>query len=58
MNREDYWVEKIKGDWWCVYHESMEKPLACFPKKKQAVVFVEKEIRKHGSDPKLARNPP
>lgn len=48
MNREDYWVEEVKGDWWCVYHESMEKPLACFPKKKQAVAFMEKEVKKHG----------
>jgi hypothetical protein len=45
--RQDYWVEKIKGDWWCVYHESMEKPLACFLKKKQAIKFMEKEIAKH-----------
>ena len=48
MDKEDYWVEKAKGDWWCVYHISMEeKPIVCFPKKKQAVAFIEKQIEKH-----------
>ena len=47
MNRDDFWIDRIKGDWWCVYHVSMEKPIACFPKKKQATIFMEKEIKKH-----------
>jgi hypothetical protein len=46
MGKIDYWVE-LKGDWWCVCHESMEKPLACFLKKKQAVAFMEKEIERN-----------
>ena len=47
MSTNDYWVDKIRGDYWCVYHTSMEKPIICFPKKKKATAFMEKEIRKH-----------
>ena len=46
MSRDDYWVELVKEEWWCVYHESMEKPITCFDKKKKAVAFMEKEIAK------------
>jgi len=46
MNKDDFSVDKIPGNYWCVFHISMDKPVACFPKKKQAVAFMNEQLRK------------
>lgn len=55
MNDDDcYWVAMLKG-WWCVYHVSMEKPLKCYEKKRQATAFMNKERTK--LLPQFLKNP-
>jgi hypothetical protein len=51
MDIEDYWAE-LKGDVWCVYHKSMDKPIICFPKLKKAEAWIKKEVEKFTKDKK------
>ena len=46
MSPDDYWVEYRHGDW-CVFHVSVDEPLAYFENRKKAWKFVEKEVARH-----------